>query len=358
MITFLNTLIHENSLDTWSRALAVFVLTIVLLEISKRIIQRRVTTLAKRTETDLDDLAAELIRQTKFIFLLMIALYLSTPLLTLLETNRVWIRTVSLFVLFIQVGYWGSGLLSYLVRRQAKEKWDEMDAAGATAGNTIGLILKATLWSILLILALDNIPGFEVYSLIASLGIGGIAVALAIQNILGDLFASITMVIDKPFVIGDYIDIGGIGGTVEHIGLKSTQLRCLSGEQLIVSNSDLLNSRVRNYKRMEQRRIAFSIRVTYQTPHEKLAAIPSMIREIIESHQGLTFNRAHFKNYSDSAIEFESVYLVKTPDFSYYMDCRQSINLALYKRFQEEGIEFAIPTQTIWLQSEHQKFTT
>jgi small-conductance mechanosensitive channel len=185
---------------------------------------------------------------------------------------------------------------------------------------------------------------------VAGLGIGGIAVALAIQNILGDLFASLSIALDKPFVIGDFIIVDQLLGTVEHIGLKTTRIRSLSGEQIVFSNADLLNSRIRNYKRMYERRVVFSIGVTYQTPYEKLASIGTTLKEIIESQPDVRFDRAHFREYADSSLNYEVVYYVKSPDYNRYMDIQQAINLEIYRRFQDGGIEFAYPTRTLYLQ--------
>jgi small-conductance mechanosensitive channel len=179
--------------------------------------------------------------------------------------------------------------------------------------------------------------------LIAGLGVGGIAVALAAQNVLGDLFASLSIVLDKPFVLGDFIIVGDVMGTVEKIGLKTTRIRSLAGEQLIVSNGDLLKSRIRNCKRMYQRRVEFTVRVPYQTPRAKLAAIPKMIREIVESQSKTRFDRSHFKAYGDSALIFETAYFVLEPDYNLHMDIQQDINLAIYSCFELNGIEFAFP---------------
>jgi small-conductance mechanosensitive channel len=179
--------------------------------------------------------------------------------------------------------------------------------------------------------------------------VGGIAVALAAQNILGDLFSSMSIVLDKPFVLGDFIIVGDLMGTVEKIGLKTTRIKSLSGEQLVFSNSDLLNSRIRNFKRMQERRAVFSIGVTYETPYEKLQTIPATIREVIESQELARFDRAHFASYGDFALVFEIVYYMKRPEYDLYMDTQQAINLELFRRFAESGIAFAYPTQTVHL---------
>jgi len=201
------------------------------------------------------------------------------------------------------------------------------------------------------LIILDNL-NVEISTLVASLGIGGIAVALALQNILGDLFASLSITLDKPFAIGDFIVVDDFEGDVEDIGLKSTRIRSLSGEELIFSNTDLLSSRVRNFKRLEKRRISFGIGVVYGTPVEKLKKIPGMIEDIISPLENVEFDRTHFKTLGDFSLDFSVVYHVLEPAYAAYLDVQQVINLKIYQRFEEEGIEFAYPTQTVMLESE------
>jgi len=204
------------------------------------------------------------------------------------------------------------------------------------------------LWSTLLILALDNF-GVNVTALVAGLGVGGIAVALAAQNVLGDLFASISILLDKPFVLGDFVIVGDFMGTVERIGIKTTRLRSLGGEELVFSNSDLLQSRLRNFKRMYERRVLFSVGVVYQTDIATVEKIPGVLRECVETQKDVRFDRAHFKSYGDFALNFEIVYYVQSPDYNRFMDVQQAINLAIGKRFAEDKIEFAYPTQTVFV---------
>ena len=197
---------------------------------------------------------------------------------------------------------------------------------------------------------LDNL-GVNITALVAGLGVGGIAVALAVQTILGDLFASLSIVVDKPFVVGDFLIVRDLLGSVEHVGLKTKRLRSLSGEQLVFSNSDLLNSRIRNYGRMYERRVAFDIGVTYQAPREKLVKIPEIIREAVEKQQKTRFDRSHFKAYGDFSLLFESVYFVLESDYNKYMDVQQAINLYIHECFETEAIEFAYLTQTVFLKN-------
>jgi small-conductance mechanosensitive channel len=238
--------------------------------------------------------------------------------------------------------------VAFWIRRNVQQRLTE-DAATATSMAALGFVAKMAIWTIVTLLALENM-GIDVTALIAGLGIGGIAIALAIQNILSDLFASLSIIVDKPFVIRDFIIVGELMGTVERIGLKTTRVKSLTGEQIIFSNSDLLSSRVRNYKRMYERRIAFPIGVTYQTSPEKLEEISVLIEEIVSRQSDVRFDRCHFKSFGDFAIVFETVYYVLNPDYAVYMNVQQAINLAIMRAFTAHSIEFAYPTQTLFVQ--------
>jgi small-conductance mechanosensitive channel len=251
----------------------------------------------------------------------------------------------------LQASIWGTGIIQFWVERYKQKKISE-DAASVTTFTALGFVLRLILWSVIMLLILDNL-GINITTLVAGLGITGIAVALAVQNILGDLFASLSIVLDKPFVIGDFIILDNYLGAVEHIGLKTTRLRSLTGEQLVISNSDLLKSRIRNYKRMFERRVLFTLGVTYQTSLEKIQKIPGMIKSIVEAQDQVRFDRAHFKEYGNFSLNFEIVYWVKSPDYTTYMDIQQAINLEIYKQFEEHGIEFAYPTQTLFIEKEY-----
>ena len=337
-----------NTLATWLLALAIAAFAFLVLSILKRTMSRKVLAWVRKTESDLDDLIVDLFGRTRYLFLILVSIYAGSLVLTLPPQVEPGIRTVMVILFWVQVALWGAGVVDYLVSRQVKEQ-GEKDAAAATTINVLGYVGKVVLWTVALLLALDNIPGIEVDALIASLGIGGIAVALAVQNILGDLFASLSIALDQPFVIGDSITVGEYVGTVEHIGLKSTRVRSLTGEQLIFSNSDLLNSRIRNYGRMEERRVSFTLGVTCQTPYEKLVEIPRMVEGIIKAQPQTRFGRAHFKAYGDFSLDFEIVYSMLTSDYGVFMDIQQAINLEILRRFAEEGIEFAYPTQTVFV---------
>jgi small-conductance mechanosensitive channel len=209
-------------------------------------------------------------------------------------------------------------------------------------------IIRLAVWGLAAVLLLDNY-GVKISALVAGLGIGGLAVAFAAQKVLGDLFSYFSIFFDRPFEIGDFIVVGEFTGTVEHIGIKSTRVRSLSGEQLIFANNDLTNSRLRNYKRMTNRRAVFRIGVTYGTPAAKVREIPAMIEKIIRDLPGAIFDRAHFAAYGDYALQFEIVYYVEGGDYLKYMEIQQQINLSIMEAFSREKIEFAYPTQTVYV---------
>jgi small-conductance mechanosensitive channel len=343
-----NYTIFENTLLTWSLALLILLLMVLAMLMFKRLISKRASTLAEKQRLDLSDLIFEFVKRTNTIFILLSSVYIAFLVLNLPTETREGVGLLALFALLAQLGFWGLGAINFFVKRHVQERV-EADAAGATTIDILGLISKIILWTVIFMLILDNIPGVELNTLIASLGIGGIAVALAVQNILGDLFASLSIALDQPFAIDDFIIVGEYVGTVEHIGLKSTRIRSLSGEQLIFSNSDLLNSRVRNFKRMDRRRVLFSIGVPYQTATEKVAEIPTIIQEIIDFQDEATFDRCHFKEYGNSSLNFEVVYFIENADYRSYMNHREAINLAILRRFRQEGIQFAYPTQKLFL---------
>jgi small-conductance mechanosensitive channel len=224
----------------------------------------------------------------------------------------------------------------------------EDDITGTTSLSIIKFIGRLVLWSVLTLVALDTI-GVNITAFITTLGIGGVAIALALQKILSDLFASLSIVLDKPFVVGDFIVVDDYMGNVQYIGMKTTRIRSLGGEQIIISNSELLTSRIRNYKRMEERRIIFTLGVTYQTPAKKLEKIPRLVKEAVEAVPLTRFDRAHFMKYGDFSLNFDIVYYVLSPDYLEYANTQQAINMGIHKKFEEEGIEFAYPTQTLFL---------
>ena len=341
---------YGNSTQAWLVALGLAVLLVVVLHFSKRIVFKRLSALAVRTETHLNDAVSELVGRTRLFFWVVLSVYIASLTLSLPEGTHSILSVTTRVVFFIQVALWGNGLISFWARRQVAGSVEKHDQATATSVNVMEYVAKVVMWAVILILILDNLPGIEVNSLIASLGIGGVAMALAVQNILGDLFASLSIVLDKPFVIGDALQIGDYVGIVERIGLSSTRLRSLDGEELIFSNSDLTKSRIRNYKDMTRRRKIIDLGIKGDTPAEKLAAIPEMMEEIVTGQEKTSFLYCHFRSLGDFALNYQVVYFVDDPDFKLSLDIQHAINLAICQQFEAAGIEFAFPTQTIILE--------
>ena len=250
-------------------------------------------------------------------------------------------------VLFWQTGVWATTAVGAWLDRRRKIAI-EADKAAAGSIGIIRFIARVAIWAMVVLLTLDNL-GFDITALIAGLGIGGIAVALAVQNVLGDLFASLSIALDQPFVIGDFLVVGEHMGSVEYIGIKSTRLRSLSGEQIVMSNADLLGGRLRNFGRMQERRIAFTVGVTYETPRALLQQLSAVLRSAIERQPGVRFDRAHFASFGPFSLDFECVYYVLSADYARYMDVQQAINFAVHEEFANLGVQFAYPTQTIWM---------
>lgn len=342
-----------NSLEEWTIAILTGLVTFLVLQVARRFLLQRLAGLVFRRRQNAEQASIQLVRQTKFTFMLLISIYIGSRLLTMPESVSGVISLAAGIAFLIQLGIWAHTLIDKLLERHRRENLAD-EAGSASTLNVVGLIAKGIVWTIVLLLVLDNLPGVQVTTLIASLGIGGIAIGLAVQNILVDLFASLSIALDKPFVIGDFIIVGDYRGTVEHVGLKSTRIRSISGEQLVFGNSDLLGSRIQNFKRMVRRRVAFKVGVTYQTTPEQLVAVPEKLRQIVEAQENTTFDRAHFQEFGDFSLIFEVVYFVEEPDYIVYMDTQQAINLEIMRYFQEVGIEFAYPTQTVLLESQRQ----
>ena len=339
--------IFGNSLMAWASGIALFIGAWLVLGVVRRVLRTRLKELGERRSYRPLQIAAHTVAETRGWFLPLAALAIGAQLWVLVSPAQMLLRNVFMVGLLLQVGLWATATLDVSLRLRRERQMQEHPEAVA-AMDVLGFVLRLAVWTFIVLVILDNL-GVQITALIAGLGVGGVAVALATQNILGDLFASLSIVLDKPFVVGDFLSIGEYLGSVEKVGLKTTRVRSLSGEQLIFSNTDLLNSRIRNFGRMFERRVVFTIGVTYETPAGKLRLIPAIIREAIEAHEKVRFDRSHFQKYGDFALLFESVYYVLSPDYYYYMDVQQAVNLDLFERFAAEGIEFAYPTQTLYL---------
>jgi small-conductance mechanosensitive channel len=344
-----NISLGSNSAYDYVVFLGILFASLLLLKIFQVIILSKLKSLAKKTKTDFDDVLIDIVGNLKPPFYLLISIYFAIQFLTLIDVASNSIKVLFLVVIVYEVVRSIEKLLSYFISGYLESgKSEEKKQNAAMAGN-LRLMIKIVLWVVGLIIILSNL-GVNVTSLIASLGIGGIAIALALQNVLADMFSSFSIYIDKPFKVGDYIVIGTDMGTVKRIGLKTTRIETLQGEELVVSNQELTTARVQNFKKMERRRVAFTLGVVYGIDHDKLEKIPSYIKEIVELVKFTEFDRCHFKSYGDFSLNFEVTYYVNSSEYKEYMDLNQEINLAIYKKFAEKKIEFAYPTQTVFIE--------
>jgi small-conductance mechanosensitive channel len=310
---------------------------------------KRIASLVKYTETKLDDFFLTTIRGKIMPLFYYGAFYLGIMHLTLNASLAKAVNFLGLGLLTIMGASSVSSLLVYALSLYLEKK--DKDLSQDYAPKVILKLVQAAVWGLAIVLLLDNF--IEIDALIAGLGIGGIAIGFAAQAILQDVFSYFSIFFDRPFEIGDFIIIGEYMGTVEHIGLKTTRLRSINGEQLILSNGDLTSSRLRNYKRMAVRRVLFTIGVKYETSLEKLKEIPVLIKNIIEKMDDVSFERVHFASYGNFSLNYEIVYYINDRDYNKYMDIQQEINFKLKEEFDKRGIEFAYPTQTVYINQSH-----
>ena len=343
---FLDETIYGNSVRAWLVATFALVVALGVMVLLRRVVTRRLAGAVGRTGNKFDDLAVELGRRTRVYFLAAIAFVIAVRFVELPPRMSGLLDKLVVLIVLLQGARWATGVIAFYVTRHIEKRRGTSDAANLWAARMLGFAANVAVWAVILVAVLDNL-GFDVTTLVTGLGIGGIAIALAVQNVLGDIFAAMSIVLDKPFVVGDFIVVDAFSGTVEQIGLKTTRLRSLSGEQIIFANSELLKGRIRNYKRLYERRNVFLVDVTFDTETEVVARIPTMLREIVETHQPVRFDRSHFSAYTESALRFETVYFVLDPDYNKHMDIQHEIFLAVLERFRREGIAFAVPTRVV-----------
>lgn len=302
---------------------------------------------AHLTDTDVDDFLLDVTRRTKLFLLFAPALFLGARALRLPADFHRGLRIVAALALVAQIALWVTGVVDFWLRRYRKSRI-ESDPAAVMTVNVFRVAAVAAIWIVAAIFAADNL-GLNVTGLVAGLGIGGVAVALATQNILGDLFASLSIVVDKPFVLGDTIMVDAHVGTVEHIGLKTTRLRSINGEELVFSNGDLLKSRIHNFKRMAERRMVVKLAVTYQTEAATVSRIPLLLRAAVEKQPEARFDHAHFVAFGEAGYEIELVYFVRLSEDVSHLDVQQAVNLDLVAALAAEKIELAYPTRTVFM---------
>lgn len=347
ILTTLQQPLLGNSLRQWLIAVAITLIALITFLILRKSVATRLSRYAERFQLKWVRVVAHLTSNTRTIFLLVLALYAGSLVLDLPAKPTLILNTAAILFVLFQAALWGHAFVTFAVAEYVQRRM-QADASSVTTVTALGFLAKVVLWTLVILLSLDNV-GVNVTALIAGLGIGGIAIALAAQNILGDLFASLSIVLDKPFVLGDVIAVGDFTGTVERIGVKTTRLRSLSGEQLIFANNELLKSTIRNYKRQADRRVVFSVEISRDTSPAKVLEIAGMIREAIEAQQPVRVDRVHFSRIGPSSLIFEAVYFVLSADYNLFMNIQQSINLMVLQRFESAGVQFAVPTQAVYM---------
>jgi len=335
---WLNRIVFGNTLLRWLIAAGVAAAILALARLVRGWLRARLARRAAGGGRAAPANLLELFSHTHFWFALALALTLAGQVLEFPPRVEHYLDLALPLALIGQLAAWAHRAVGLWVERRFG---DDPASHGSSASRAavIGFLLRLGLWSLVLLLALDTL-GFNVSTLLTSLGIGGIAVALAVQNILGDLFASLSIAMDQPFVIGDFIIVGDCLGTVQFVGLKTTRIRSLSGEQIVISNSELLKSRIRNYKKMVERRAVFELCLAHRTPPGQVAGLPDRLRRIIEAQPGVRFDRAHFKEFAEAGLKFEAVYYLLNPDMNVYMDTQQAINLEILAALHQDGVEF------------------
>ncbi len=332
---------YNNTGQEYLIALAVFIGALIVLKIIKTIIVARLKNLAKKTKNDIDDAVINIFSKVKPPFYFLLSLYLGIQFISLPDIVNQVVRMLFVIALVYEIINAVQEVVEYITRKaMRKEKGDK--EAQATV-KTLSIVVKVILWSIGIILILGNL-GVNVTSLIAGLGIGGIAIALALQNILSDVFSSFSILIDKPFQVGDLIKVGTDMGIVEKIGIKTTRLRTLDGQLLVIANQELTTARVQNFKQLEKRRALFTLGVIYETDKAKLKQIPKLIENIVKTEKLAEFDRCHFRDFGDFSLNFEIAFYVNTQDYLEFRNIVERVNLAIFDEFAKQKIEFAYPT--------------
>jgi small-conductance mechanosensitive channel len=338
-----------NSVEDYAVSALFFLVAVAVILVANAIILNKLRAHAAKTKTTVDDYIIRIVDRAVLPVLLFGAFYIAVQRLSLGPSAGKAIHVIGVALLT----FLGIRLAVAFLYRGTETYWERKGVGPEERQKFKRLmpIIKVIIWGVGIVFLLDNL-GFQISAVVAGLGIGGIAVALAAQAVLGDLFSYFSILFDKPFELGDFVIVDEYLGTVEHVGIKTTRIRSLGGEQLVFSNSDLTGSRIKNYKRMERRRVVFRFGVVYETPVEQMKAIPHLVRDIISSVDDAVVDRVHFASFGDFSLDFEVVYYVLSGDYNLYMDIQERINLAIMEEFEGRGIEFAYPTQTVFLGGE------
>lgn len=347
---FTNTQLLGISIANWLLALSVMTLSFIVARAGIGFLLKNVRARAQKPDAYISHIAVEVLSSTSNTLLLLASILIGIGVLDLPER---WLGRVSslwFVVAALQVGLWANRAIALaLMHYFARHSHTDIHQKSALA--TLSLWgAKVFLWAVVLLAMLSNL-GVNITAFIASLGVGGIAVALAVQNILGDLFASLSIAVDKPFEVGDFIVVGSLAGTVEHVGLKTTRIRSLGGEQIVMANAGMISTTIQNYKRLQERRIVFEFALPQECSTEQLRQVPAIVEKIIKAQEKTRFDRAHFRGFGESTLEFETVYIVLDPSYNLYMDIQQAINLGMMDEFARIGVRFAMPSRAVHVAS-------
>lgn len=334
----------DNSIASYGIALFAFIFSFIILKIIKATIVFRLKKLSEKTDTQLDDLVTRIISAFGFPFYLLVSLIIGLQFISKPEI----IDTIISYAILAVFLYYGVKALQQIIDYGFDSVGDRLEGIDTSAVRLLSNVLKGSLWVIAALLLIQNL-GYDITALIAGLGIGGLAVAFALKNTVADIFASFSIYFDKPFKTGDYIAFGKNKGSVKHIGIKTTRIQSTQGEELVIPNTQLTEAVVQNYGTIEKRRDSFSFGVAYDTPIEKLKKIPGIVKEIIEKQELAEFDRAFFTDFGDFSLNFGVVFFCNSGDYGEFLSTKQEINFELKERFEKEGIEFAYPTQTIFV---------
>ncbi|MFP4567544.1 MAG: mechanosensitive ion channel family protein [Candidatus Woesearchaeota archaeon] len=343
---FLDVVWQGNTVFEYVVALGLFLGLFIVFKIFDYWVLHKLEVLAKKTKTGWDDLLINFLKEIKWFFYFVLSLFISLQTLSIPQL----INSVVYYSLLVVAGFYiAKGIsraINHLVEEKIKKSGDKKSDSSSSMIKLLGNIAKGVIWVVALLMILSN-AGVEITPMIASLGIGGIAIALALQSVLGDLFGAFVIYFDKPFKEGDFVIVGSDMGVVKHIGIKSTRLQALGGHELVMSNTEMINSRINNYKQMEKRRIVFGFGVRYDTGKVKLAKVNGIVKKIFKKVDNADLDRVNFKQFGDFSLDFEVVYYVMSADYNEYMDIQEKINMDLYSEFEKVKIGFAFPTQTL-----------
>lgn len=338
----------NNSLGDYLTTLIILVVLVIFFKGVQWVVLRKLAVLAEKTETDIDDTLIKIVESLKPGFYVFIAFFFSIKALELNDLEVQIVNTILIAWIALQVVIALQILIDYVIEK----KFADLDGDGEPDNGIVSFmagLAKAALWIIAALMVLSNL-GVNVTGLMAGLGVGGLAIAFALQGIFADLFASFAIYLDKPFKVGDHIVAGEHRGNVEKIGIKTTRLRALQGEEIVISNQELTSARIHNFKKLEERRITTQFGVTYETPNLKLEKIPGMVKEVVDAEKVTRFDRCHFTTFGDSALLFDLVYYIESDNYVDYLDAQQTMNFKIKDLFEKEGIDMAFPTQTIYLE--------